>query len=595
MKKITLKALGILLLSFFGFASANAQITLGTYAGGTFTAGGVTNVNPNEPFNLAVKVNDDATELKAELDGTNLRIAFTSFRYENRATGAITNFTNNDGIRFTPVGSNYIYILENFDAVGANPLYCMEGDLHTGWLVAGSGVAGETNADYWWGDNTATNPEHNYLYVGTFIAPEAPGGCFKDETVATVDIVKIAGFAGDNAGEPTIPQYYVADNGTAIIWTKTESTATQWYQIPAGEVEGQQGYYFMNVETGRFLYLADLLEDRGGDWPITAATASATLEKTAAYKWFIRESNWDWGIHITSAAGINMSAAEGNQYVSLTSIILMKINDNGGVESTDLEFSGVHFPAASFGCFKGGLTNAWTATKILEIVTEAVDNPLPPTELVDFTGTIVALDATTKEPTVANPNAPYIIQVKVTEPFWQELLDREVTETFDDTFLGVVGAQGFFTVALVDTRFVVNGDTLTTGSRNTPITFDASFGREGRLYKSETDEYTYFANVPALETPLANGTTGEIRFTIIIAAMAKWGYWWNNNPMDGVNQTRGLSVDFATGGTGIETLVADDATIVGYFSITGAKLQAEPANGIFIIKYSNGKAVKVVK
>ena len=46
---------------------------------------------------------------------------------------------------------------------------------------------------------------------------------------------------------------------------------------------------------------------------------------------------------------------------------------------------------------------------------------------------------------------------------------------------------------------------------------------------------------------------------------------------------------------GINTPTSDDVTVIGYYSITGVKLSVEPASGIFIIKYSNGKAVKVVK
>ena len=39
----------------------------------------------------------------------------------------------------------------------------------------------------------------------------------------------------------------------------------------------------------------------------------------------------------------------------------------------------------------------------------------------------------------------------------------------------------------------------------------------------------------------------------------------------------------------------NDAVIVAYYTILGQKLDKEPASGMFIIKYSNGKSVKVVK
>lgn len=38
-----------------------------------------------------------------------------------------------------------------------------------------------------------------------------------------------------------------------------------------------------------------------------------------------------------------------------------------------------------------------------------------------------------------------------------------------------------------------------------------------------------------------------------------------------------------------------DAVIVGYYTMLGQKLDKEPASGMFIVKYSNGKSVKVVK
>ncbi|MDR0874013.1 MAG: hypothetical protein LBN27_11205 [Prevotellaceae bacterium] len=47
--------------------------------------------------------------------------------------------------------------------------------------------------------------------------------------------------------------------------------------------------------------------------------------------------------------------------------------------------------------------------------------------------------------------------------------------------------------------------------------------------------------------------------------------------------------------TGIYDTAADGATVTGYYSILGAKLSQEPASGVFIVKYSNGKSVKVVK
>jgi hypothetical protein len=47
--------------------------------------------------------------------------------------------------------------------------------------------------------------------------------------------------------------------------------------------------------------------------------------------------------------------------------------------------------------------------------------------------------------------------------------------------------------------------------------------------------------------------------------------------------------------TGINNLPSDEAVIVGYYSLTGAKLQQEPQRGLYIIVYSNGKTEKVLK
>ncbi|MDR0873186.1 MAG: calycin-like domain-containing protein [Prevotellaceae bacterium] len=46
---------------------------------------------------------------------------------------------------------------------------------------------------------------------------------------------------------------------------------------------------------------------------------------------------------------------------------------------------------------------------------------------------------------------------------------------------------------------------------------------------------------------------------------------------------------------GLYDTAENGATAVAYYSILGKKLNAEPANGVFIVKYSNGKSLKVVK
>jgi hypothetical protein len=50
--------------------------------------------------------------------------------------------------------------------------------------------------------------------------------------------------------------------------------------------------------------------------------------------------------------------------------------------------------------------------------------------------------------------------------------------------------------------------------------------------------------------------------------------------------------------SGIADTIADEmgnVEIVGYYTLLGQKLAEEPANGIFIVKFSNGKTVKIAK
>jgi len=202
------------------------------------------------------------------------------------------------------------------------------------------------------------------------------------ENTETVDIVQIPGF--DNDG--SLAQYYVADLGTAvdsIAWTVATGDVTKWYKIPAGGVSDStadvQAYYYKNVATGRYLYISDavqaaLISGRTGDWPTARAGATAINSKTPNFKWFDRTSPWPWGVYITNAAGIDPKQADGNRFNSLTSVILMKINESGAINPAT-EFFGVYEPNVSVGGFKGGTGNAWTAVKIPVVTTTGVLNP----------------------------------------------------------------------------------------------------------------------------------------------------------------------------------------------------------------------------
>ena len=139
MKNNILKICVILALSFFGLANinANSALIIGKYTetDGFTATYYLKNINPNAPLNFAIKVDNEA--MKMLLSAAEERtLALTSFRYAD-STGVVTNFTNHE-IRLIPKG-NYIYVAENYDAVGENPLEIgLSGHLHTGFLIAGN-------------------------------------------------------------------------------------------------------------------------------------------------------------------------------------------------------------------------------------------------------------------------------------------------------------------------------------------------------------------------------------------------------------------------------------------------------------------------
>ena len=166
MKNIILKTWAICLaLSFFALANVNAQFIIGKYteAEGFVATHYIKNANPNENFNFAIKVNNDAMKMLLS-EAEDRTLALAAFRYADTA-GVVINFTNHE-IRLVPKG-DFIYVAENYDAVGENPLEKgLSGHIHTGFLVAGD--------NFWWNDNimSGVNPADNYLYIGTFIVPE---------------------------------------------------------------------------------------------------------------------------------------------------------------------------------------------------------------------------------------------------------------------------------------------------------------------------------------------------------------------------------------------------------------------------------------
>ena len=70
----------------------------------------------------------------------------------------------------------------------------------------------------------------------------------------------------------------------------------------------------------------------------------------------------------------------------------------------------------------------------------------------------------------------------------------------------------------------------------------------------------------------------------------------------GINKTGYLSVQdffdcaFVRDDSGVESIIADDAYITGYYDLQGRRLDEAPANGgIYIVKYSDGTTRKVMK
>jgi len=69
-----------------------------------------------------------------------------------------------------------------------------------------------------------------------------------------------------------------------------------------------------------------------------------------------------------------------------------------------------------------------------------------------------------------------------------------------------------------------------------------------------------------------------------------------------INKTGYLSLQdfhdcaFIPENSGISSVVADDARVIGYYDLQGHRLETAPdSGGIYIIKYSDGTSVKILK
>ncbi|MDR1761641.1 MAG: hypothetical protein LBR55_04260 [Bacteroidales bacterium] len=109
-----------------------------------------------------------------------------------------------------------------------------------------------------------------------------------------------------------------------------------------------------------------------------------------------------------------------------------------------------------------------------------------------------------------------------------------------------------------------------------------------------------FAPSGTITAPDIDGMDGTVTFSIVSGSVA--------------NNTITLTVrmvDKATGGThadvilsytgtkqepiGMNESVTAEKIIAGFYSITGKKLNEEPQNGVYIVKYTNGTSEKVMK
>ena len=186
-----------------------------------------------------------------------------------------------------------------------------------------------------------------------------------------------------------------------------------------------------------------------------------------------------------------------------------------------------------------------------------------------------------------NINDKFTFAIKVNAANFQTVLDAPAT--------GDGGTER--TLAFYEARYIIDGLKSVVNAEEDSVVFFAAPAFEFRMTRVE-DTYIYYLEdyTPTHATlPLAAGTTGYIHYNALVAEIGS-GFWWNDSKDAGATPGYAGSIPFTAAPVlGINDLAADDSAVTGYYSILGAKLSAEPASGIFIVKYANGKAVKVVK
>ena len=133
-----------------------------------------------------------------------------------------------------------------------------------------------------------------------------------------------------------------------------------------------------------------------------------------------------------------------------------------------------------------------------------------------------------------------------------------------------------------------------------------------RMIKAPGDDYVFYIEEWDLGAIGTGSDAPHIHSELIVASTAEaneagFEFWWDDNTTAfgwtptykylgqyNVNNTvcTGLG---NCGGTGIEDVLVEDAEIVAYYNLLGQKLAGEPTSGIFIVKLSNGKSVKIAK
>ena len=166
--------------------------------------------------------------------------------------------------------------------------------------------------------------------------------------------------------------------------------------------------------------------------------------------------------------------------------------------------------------------------------------------------------------------------------------------------LGAAGSNVAVTTVDATTGFVTMNLRLVSGQEFNPD-FLIGLGVDAT---NDKKEWSAWAAMPGADMPAAPSTAWQqVVFKLdpaLFGAEPAWFRIFVDAGAAGVLEIKDIVLsqykpDFGTTVGIAETAAIVDAVPVAYYSILGAQLSAEPASGIYIIKYSDGKSVKVVK